>query len=202
MVSAGVLWRGMRFGRRLRRVVMMPTRAVANDLAELRGVVVDPAGIEELQELRGQQLFGFARRLGLSDDQASDAVQETLMRLWREMRRGTPIDEPAGWAFRTLYRVAMDEHRWRSRGLAIVGRLSASPRVAPDPAQADDRRAVWAEVDRLPERQRHVVYLRFRADLAFEQIGEVLGITPGAARTLSSRAMERLRERLSEEEFR
>ncbi|MEA2623058.1 MAG: hypothetical protein QOH61_1968 [Chloroflexota bacterium] len=192
----------MRFAGTRRRLVMMPTRAVATDLAELRGIVADPTRIEELLEQRGQHLFGFARRLGLSDEEASDAVQETFVRLWRELRRGTVIDEPAGWAFRTLYRVAMDEHRWRRRGLAIVGRLASTPRQAPDSGDSDDRLTVWAEVDRLPVRQRHVLYLRFRADLAFDAIGEVLGITPGAARTASSRALERLRERLADEEVR
>lgn len=181
---------------------MMPMRVVATDLADMRGIVVDPTRLEELHEQRGQQLFGFARRLGLSDEEAADAVQETLVRLWRELTRGTLIEEPAGWAFRTLYRVAMDEHRWRRRVQAVVGRLAAAPHVAPDSSQSDDRLTVWAEVDRLPQRQRQVLYLRYRADLAFEQIGQVLGITPGAARTLSSRALDRLRERLATEEVR
>ena len=176
---------------------MMPTRVVAAGLAPVRGAVADPRVVAEVQELRGQQLFGFARRLGLSDDAAADAVQETLTRLWRELRRGALIDDPTAWSFRALYRVCMDEHRWHRRSRLISERLVGSPRVAPDPGQTDDQMSVWAEVDLLPERQRHVVYLRYRADLAFEQVAEVLGITPGAARTLSSRALDRLRERLA-----
>jgi RNA polymerase sigma-70 factor (ECF subfamily) len=164
--------------------------------------MADATILVELQELRGQQLFGFARRLGLSDEAAADAVQETLVRLWRELRRGVLIDEPAGWAFRTLYRVAMDEHRWRRRAGAIFDRLAAVRPASAGSAESDDRLTVWAEVDRLPPRQRHVLYLRFRADLPFEQVATVLGITPGAARTHSSRGLKRLRARLSPEEMR
>ena len=38
-------------------------------------------------------------------------------------------------------------------------------------------------VEITPERQRQVLYLRYRADLPFEDIGEVLGISASAARS-------------------
>ena len=60
-----------------------------------------------------------------------------------------------------------------------------------------DRIAVWSEVDRLPDRQRQVIYLRYRADLAYEEIGQALGITAGAARSHAAQAVERLRAALA-----
>lgn len=158
-------------------------------------VAVDQAVIVALERDRGQALFGFARRLGLGDEQAADAVQETLLRLWRELTRGITVDDPAAWSFRTLYRICMDEHRLRRRVAALADRMRP-PASAPSPAEGDERRAVWSEVDRLPTRQRNVLYLRYRADLPFEQVATVLGISSGAARTLASRALDRLRERL------
>ncbi len=83
-------------------------------------VAVDPMVIVALERDRGQALFGFARRLGLGDDQAADAVQETLLRLWRELTRGITVDDPAAWSFRTLYRICMDEHRLRRRVAALA----------------------------------------------------------------------------------
>ena len=80
----------MRFDIQLRLQDMMRAESVAAT-AQLEGVViVDPRLVEELQEQRGQALFGFARRLGLTDDQAADAVQETLLRLWRDRTAGVP----------------------------------------------------------------------------------------------------------------
>jgi RNA polymerase sigma-70 factor (ECF subfamily) len=152
-----------------------------------------------LEHERGQALYGFARRLGLTDDEAHDAVQETFLRLWRELQRGVPVEDSVAWSFRTLYRIGMDTHRLRRRVHDLADRLgmradSASP---PSPDD-DDRRAVWAEVARLPERQRHLLYLRYRADLPFEQAAAALGMTSGAARTMTSRALHQLRERLAE----
>lgn len=48
-----------------------------------------------------------------------------------------------------------------------------------------------------PERQRQVIYLRYRADLAYEEIGQALGITAGAARLHAAHAIERLRVALA-----
>jgi RNA polymerase sigma factor (sigma-70 family) len=60
--------------------------------------------------------------------------------------------------------------------------------------------AVWAAVDGLPARQRHVLYLHYVADLTFEQIAGVIGISASATRTHASRGIATLRERLSIEE--
>jgi hypothetical protein len=76
-----------------------PNGAMSTDLdrAGLAQVVTD------VDERHGQALFGFARRLGLGPDQADDAVQEVLMRLYRALEGGTVIDDARGWSFRTIY---------------------------------------------------------------------------------------------------
>lgn len=155
--------------------------------------------VEELHARRGQVLWGYARRLGLSDAEASDAVQEAVMRLLSQLTDERPIADPEAWTFRVLHRLCMDEHRARRR----LGDLAKwiRPVQSPDHAAgADVRIAVWSEVDRLPQRERAVLYLRYRGDLAFDQIGTVLGITAAGARAEASRGVARLRSRLAREE--
>jgi RNA polymerase sigma factor (sigma-70 family) len=142
-----------------------------------------------------QAMFGFVRRLGLSDEQADDAVQEVFTRLLAEHRRGIVIANPRAWAYRSIYRLAMDQHRIRTRIRSVVGALGLrSQRPLVDDT---DRIAVWGEVERLPLRQRQVVYLRYRSDLEFEEIGQALGITSSAARSHATQAMATLRARLA-----
>jgi RNA polymerase sigma-70 factor (ECF subfamily) len=158
-----------------------------------------------LYQRRSQEMFGFARRLGLADEDASDAVQETMLRLWRELDSGTDVADPDAWAFRTLYRLAMDNHRLRHRLVGIADRLRA-PRAAEDrrldadPARRIEVDSVWQAVDRLPERQRAVLYLRFRADLPYERIGLALSISASAARGHASTGLASLRRRLTQED--
>jgi RNA polymerase sigma-70 factor (ECF subfamily) len=154
--------------------------------------------LTDLQAEYGAALYDFARHQGLTDELAADAVQEALLRLWRELRRGTNVERPPAWLFRTVYRLAMAQHRWR-RQLSLL-----LPRIAPrrtDYAgpEASDRLTVWAAVDDLPMRQRQALYLHYAADLPFDEIAGVLGISASAARTHASRGMATLRREMSQE---
>lgn len=160
-----------------------------------------------LYQRRSQEMFGFARRLGLGDEEASDAVQETMLRLWRELDSGAQIVDPDAWAFRTLYRLGIDSHRLTRRLQGLVERMGdglagGRAHLDGDPARRVEVDAVWQAVDRLPERQRAVLYLRYRADLPYERIGLALGITPGAARGHASTGLGTLRRRLHVEDER
>jgi DNA-directed RNA polymerase specialized sigma24 family protein len=127
---------------------MMLTEPIAVPVQAEAVTIADPSVIEELQADRGQALFGFARRLGLTDEQASDAVQETLLRLWRELRRGRPVEDRAAWAFRTIYRIAMDEHRLSRRVAGLRSRLlrSAATSARAERLDRDERLTVWSAV--------------------------------------------------------
>lgn len=177
-----------------------PTLALVEDRGVVRREADLPAPtptrvVSELERRDGQALFGFARRLGLRQMQADDAVQETLVRVYLELRRGATIRDLRAWAFRACYRVCMDEHRRQARFARAAGRLD--PPAQPDSERAvDDRLTVWAEVERLPLRQRQVLYLRYSADLTFEQVGLTLGITSSAARSHDTQARAALRLRL------
>ena len=182
---------------------LSPMMPAVND--DVRGLdATDPSSgwsvsgdeIVRLEARHGQALFGFVRRLGLSDDHAQDCVQEVFLRLWTEMQRGTSIQDPKAWAYRAVYRVALDEHRLRRRIAGLVDMIGGRMTRASVTIDQSDRIAVWGEVDRLPSRQRQVIYLRYRADLPFEEIGTVLGMTASAARSHATQATQTLRARL------
>jgi RNA polymerase sigma factor (sigma-70 family) len=169
-----------------------------DEVAQLGAERTDVDLLTELQADHGPALYDFARHQGLTDEQAADAVQEAFLRLWRELRRGATIERPPAWTFRTVYHLAMAQHRWR-RQLALL-----LPRIAPRRAdyagpEASDRLTVWAAVDLLPARQRQVLYLHYAADLPFEEIAGILGISASAARTHASRGMASLRSDLTQE---
>ena len=158
---------------------------------------IDRAIVVDVHHRRGPELFGFARHLGLTEEEAHDAAQEALLRLWTAIERGTAIDQPDAWTFRTLYRICMDQHRWRRRIHALTEKLG--PGREGHEADRTDLIAVWSAVERLPERQRLAIYLRYRADLPFEEIAAILGIQAVSARSHVSRALDTLRESFADE---
>lgn len=150
-------------------------------------------------ERQGRVLWGLARRLGASDETAADVVQETHVRLWRELLDGTYIEDLDAWTFRVAYRLVMDQHRLGRRIRGIAERI-AQPQPLTISGAVDDAVSLWPAVDQLPERERVTLYLRYRADLSFEQIAQVMGISAGGARTYASRGVERLRIAFSGED--
>ena len=154
------------------------------------------ATVARLQQADSQALFGFVRRLGLADDQADDAVQEVFLRLLGQLQAGAPIVNARAWAYRSIYRIAMDHHRFHRRIASLRLRLVDRGERVNTGSDMAESIAVWTEVDRLPTRQRHVIYLRYRSDLTFDEIGETIGISASAARSHASQAMTRLRKRL------
>jgi RNA polymerase sigma factor (sigma-70 family) len=171
---------------------------VAGD-AHASRIAADPTVVSQLHDAHGAALYDFARHMGLSDEQAADALQEAMLRLWRELSRGTRIERPLAWTYRTVYRLAMEQHRWRHRLSALLPRL-APHRIDYAGPESSDRVTVWAAVDGLPPRQRQVLYLHYVADLTFDQIADVVGISASATRTHASRGIATLRERLTNQE--
>jgi RNA polymerase sigma factor (sigma-70 family) len=171
---------------------------VFDEVAKREAGMTDADLLTDLQADHGSALYDFARHQGLTDEQAADAVQEALLRLWREMRRGISIDRPVAWMFRTVYHLAMAQHRWRRQLSLLLPRL-APRHVGYAGPEASDRLTVWAAVDDLPARQRQVLYLHYAADLPFDEIAAILGISGSAARTHASRGLAMVRTTLSQE---
>jgi RNA polymerase sigma factor (sigma-70 family) len=167
---------------------------IGREVSATRSVQLQASAVADVHDRRGRELFGLCRRLGLDEDQANDAVQETFLRMWTASSRGTAIVDLEAWAFRVTYRLAMDSHRLGRLAHALADRLmDVQIRDEIDPA---DRMAVWAAVDKLPPRQRAVLYLRYRADLDYDRIATIMGITANGARNDASAATATLRKRL------
>jgi RNA polymerase sigma factor (sigma-70 family) len=132
----------------------------------------------------------------LSDrDEADDAVQEAALCAWKavsRLRAGTSSMRP--W-FLTIVvnqcRMVRRRRWWRVLRLPDV-RLPAAPVV--DLEQSWDLARM---VERLPEPDRLLLYLHFSLDMPFREVGAVLGISAGAAKSRMYRVTRRLRPQLS-----
>lgn len=154
-----------------------------------------PDPIAVLAASHGRAMRTFAQGLGLDAAQAEDSVQESLLRVLQEVDRGIHVRDPKAWVYRTLYRQAMDLHRHRTREARAASRLPRPPDDLEATVDGIDDAAIWEVVQRLPERQRAVLHLRYVADLSFQAIGDALGISPSAARAHATLARQAVRAR-------
>jgi RNA polymerase sigma-70 factor (ECF subfamily) len=142
--------------------------------------------LSAVYDRRGTQLWSFARRMGLDAADAEDVVQEAFL---RASRHATDVRDLDAWLFRSVRNLTIDRHRSTRRAALANWRLRN-----PTPPDDDLRIVLWQAVDDLPERQRLVVYLRFRADLDFRRIASVLEISEAGARSNLARALDTLRK--------
>jgi RNA polymerase sigma-70 factor, ECF subfamily len=129
-------------------------------------------------------------------DAAEDAVQESLVRAWRDLPTLRDPDRFEPWLYRVLVRACTDEARRTtrfSRTEAVIGPLAAGT----DPADfLAERDAVAAGLRRLDLDHRTVLVLRYYLDLSHPQIANALGVPIGTVKSRISRALPAMRAAL------
>lgn len=140
---------------------------------------------------------------------AEDLVSETLVEAWKSFSRFNGTCRLSTW----LYSILL--HRWqksirraRSRPLSFAwlsnleaDQLRAQQENIPSPEASPAETAARAEtflqlrqcLERLPEKHRHVILLRFFEDASLADIAAVLNCSVGTAKSRLHHALEKLR---------
>jgi DNA-directed RNA polymerase specialized sigma24 family protein len=142
-----------------------------------------------LEEHRDDVLRFLIASIGRQE--ADDVFQETFLSALRAYPRLRHADNLRGWLLKIASRKAIDAHRARQR--APVPAEHVDPGAArPDGGPPDE--SLWQAVRALPDRQRTAVVLRFTFDLAYREMGEVMGSSEEAARRNVFEGLRKLRE--------
>jgi len=177
------------------------------DLELMRRVAKnEEAAVAELYDRFGSLVYRMAYQAMPTRGEAEDAVQEVFVRLWRTARRYDP--ERAAlvtWVMLIARRHLVDKlRRVQARVRAVpLGEAHAAGRTVegePSRAEQDERFGVLMKrIQALPELQRTVVMRAYLGGQTLRQIGEELNTPLGTIKSALSRALVRLRERVSEE---
>ena len=124
-------------------------------------------------------------------DEAHDAVQESALKAWRkldQLREGNPARP---WFLAIVANQCRSERR--RRWWSVI-RL---PEVEAQTNRQDEGLAQTMDIDRelakLPPDDRLALFLYFYLDLPMEEVGAVLGLSAGGAKTRVYRAAKKLR---------
>ena len=134
----------------------------------------------------------------LSKEVAEDVTQETCLALAGAVSRY----EERGVPFTTfVFGIAANKVAMARRSLArsrevvhaIPDRESPEPTPEQIAVSGDSLRQLLAPLATLPERHREILLLRVVDQLSAEEVGVLLGMTPGAVRVAQHRALRSLR---------
>lgn len=143
------------------------------------------------------KLLALAR--AVSQDDASDVVQDALLAGWRRGLRGGGIRR---WLQRAVRSRSVDVARERARRSTRerqVARNEALPSTAELVEREQLRRRVADAVIQLESPYRETVWQRFFEDRSVAEIATAAGISPETVRTRLRRALAQLRGRLDRE---
>jgi RNA polymerase sigma-70 factor (sigma-E family) len=131
----------------------------------------------------------------LVDDRGSaeEVVQDAFVAMARRGAQG--LDDPEAYLRTAVLngaRSALRRRRVRRRHLRRVDGPAAAPGADQSVLVDEDARQVLAALDRLSERQREVLVLRYWAELTEAEIASTLGISAGSVKTHAHRGIAAL----------
>ena len=142
-------------------------------------------------------LVSYARTITGDLESARDAVQETFLRL---SKQDLAALEPrlAPWLFFVCRNCALDHVRKIVRFPGTATDEAAVADSRPSPAEemsaSEDVDQLRALVERLPEKQRELVRLKFDAGLSYKEIGEVMRMSVSNVGVQLHTAIQTLRQ--------
>lgn len=147
-----------------------------------------------------QDLYAFVyrnlRAQGLSHADAEDLAQDILEAAYVHLDTVEPSRRHA-WLLKVTRNKVVDRAR-RNRRLHPLAEMpeSADPSLGPDEIalQSIDRLMLLEAIGCLPEREQHLLRIRYLEERSVIETADALGMSPGAAKVALHRARERLRK--------
>jgi RNA polymerase sigma-70 factor (sigma-E family) len=144
-----------------------------------------------------RQAVRLAYLLTSDADQAEDIVAEAFAKVYVRWQRGDVRDVGA-YLRRAVANEANSKLRRRYLERREASKRSGDERgVRTVDDAAADRDEVWQAIQRLPDRQRKAVVLRYYEDLSEAETAEILGCSVGTVKSQVSRGLARMQELLA-----
>ncbi|HOQ37214.1 MAG TPA: RNA polymerase sigma factor [Acetivibrio sp.] len=152
---------------------------------------------EELMTLYQDKLFNFLAKMTYSREDAEEITQEVFIKVYKNLYKYNNK-----WSFSTwLYRIAINTLRTEYRKVKNLKKIDYYTNVPDLPASLSDypeiayeikeqRGQIMKLIDELKEDQKTALLLRCMQDFSFKEIGDILGISPEAAKMKIQRAKQ------------
>lgn len=170
----------------------------------------DAAAFERLISAYQGKIYGFARAYSSDPNEAADLAQEALIKVYRSLHGFRFQSSLLTWMFRIVKNVALDhyrsrQHRERRRQQPIEGTSEAELTTSDGSRQSahgpedrlladEQRQALWAALDQVPEVYRTVVVLADMQGLSYEEVAVIVGTPVGTVKSRLNRGRDALRE--------
>ena len=149
-------------------------------------------------------IFRYCLRRSAEPALAEDITSNVFINVANNIREfaGSTYEDFRRWVFTIATNEINATYRKSTRRKALLVDAAHSGALRSESTQ-NEARGNLVEADglqqailRLDQRSQAIITMRYFSDLPYEDIGEILNITPGAARTAASRAIQKIRSEM------
>jgi RNA polymerase sigma-70 factor (ECF subfamily) len=150
-----------------------------------------------------KKTYWHIRRIVINHDDADDLVQETFVKVWKQLEKFKEESQLFTW----IYRIATNEalmHLRKQRNRFFIPIINVEKRLAR--TLKDDNFFKGNDIElklheailRLPEKQRIVFNMKYYDEMTYEQMAEVLSTSIGALKSSYHHAVKKIEKYLSQ----
>lgn len=143
------------------------------------------------------KVFRLAKRLLVSTEEAEDATQEILVKLWTRNETLSQYNSVEALAMTMTKNFCLDQLKSKRAGNLKIVHNNFTDREPSLQQKVEDNDSLnWVEkiINQLPEQQRLIVQMRDVEQYEFEEIAKMLEMNETAVRVALSRARKTIRE--------
>ena len=169
----------------------------------------DQRAFAEIVELYKDKLFHLAYRMLSNRHEAEDVVQETFLRVFRNMEKYDPNQKFSTWIYRIATNLCIDRLRRKKPSFSLDAEIndqegSDGYAMLPSDDRTPETEALLSEtqtlireaIDNLPVKYKSVMVLRYLQDLSLQEISDVTGMPVTTIKTRVHRGRDFLRKKL------
>jgi RNA polymerase sigma-70 factor (ECF subfamily) len=165
-----------------------PLSTVSDEELARRTQAGSRQSFEELIARYGRRLFCYLKPKIASDQDAEDIVQETFLRLYRNIERYDSRWKFSTWLYTTAGRLAISHYRAHSHKRRLESAAQVALKTISPPHDDDLHSNIWDAARGLKPSQYEAIWLRYVEGLPLKEIADALGKSPLAVRLLLHRA--------------
>lgn len=170
--------------------------------------ITDDAALDELYDHFFPIIYNVIYARVKNADVADEVVSDTFLKVCKNLNTFDSSKASfSTWISRIAIRTLTDYYRWQSHRKGNVEWEDVYEPIAPEKdtpesrvLNAENRKELLLALDKLDEREKRIVELKFWGDLSNKEIADTLDLTPNNVGVILHRAMGKLKSILGREE--
>ncbi|WKN43168.1 RNA polymerase sigma factor [Tunicatimonas pelagia] len=144
-------------------------------------------------------MYRYALRIIPGTSQADQSIQNVFVRVWESREHLAEVEKPQAYLLASLRRELLAEKKHSSK-LVYLSDISPSFSYSPQDLRFQQeevklcQKSVARALNKLPERQREAIYLRFYEELPLQEVADIMNVRSQSVQNFVYRGLATLRD--------